>query len=89
MAGGYLDRVSKKNLLSDIQRFFLPFSKDPADKLRSHSQISCESWLNNVGSELRFFSFLNKGYGGFKKLVFILLELHLNLVQKPEHFDHF
>ena len=35
----------------------LPFLKAPSDKLRSHSQISFKSWLNNVSLELRFFSF--------------------------------
>ena len=56
MEGGYLYSV-KKELIVQHSAFFLPLLKDSEDKLRSHSQISCKSWLNNVGSELRFFLF--------------------------------
>ena len=44
----------KKEFIVQHPAFFLPFLKDPADKLRPHSQISFKSWLNNVGSELGF-----------------------------------
>ena len=44
----------QNNFMFQHPAHFLPFLKAPADKLRQHSQISFKSWLNNMGSELRF-----------------------------------
>ena len=49
----------KKEFIVQHPAFFLPFLKDPADKLRPHSHISLHSWLNNASSELHFFFKIN------------------------------
>ena len=66
---------------------FLQFLKAPAEKLMPHPQISFKSWIYNV-------DFSNQSYCGWKKLVFRLHEVLLNLEQSwlcdnKRILDHF
>ena len=72
----------KKIIIVLNPAFFRPFLKAPAKKLISVKKIGYTIWAPNC-----IFFFKNTQYGGFKKLVFRLFELFLNLEQA--HFRPF
>ena len=49
---------------------FYAIFEDPDEKMMPHSQINCQSWLNNVNSELFFLSFEINSMVAWKKVSF-------------------
>ena len=51
----FIKSVKTEFIVKHPALFFLPFFKDPAEKLRPHYQICFQSWLKNVRLEMRYF----------------------------------